>query len=88
MDVYRSKKVLLDGGLRPARIYVQKGKIMKVLEGYELPHEEIEKEDVLVDNDFGTLVVMPGLVDSVVHINDPGRMGWEGCGVVTRGSGR
>ena len=49
MDVYRSKKVLLDG-LRPARLYVQNGKIMRVLDGYDLPENtdgERDKKDNL-----------------------------------------
>ena len=28
--------------------------------------------------DVGDLVVMAGLVDSHVHVNDPGRAHWEG----------
>ena len=36
-----------------------------------------------MDFDFGTLVMMPGLVDSAVHTNDPGRAGWEGSSVVS-----
>ena len=37
MDVYRSKKVLFDGALRPMRLYVQNGKIIYVKDGYDLP---------------------------------------------------
>ena len=38
---------------------------------------------MFVDFDFGDLVIMPGLVDSAVHTNDPGRAGWEGVSVVS-----
>ena len=34
-------------------------------------------------HDFGDLVLLPGLVDSHVHINDPGR-DWEGFDTATR----
>ena len=34
--------------------------------------------------DFGRLVVMPGLVDSHVHVNEPGRTEWEGFSSATR----
>ena len=34
--------------------------------------------------DLGDLVIMPGLVDSHVHINDPGRAHWEGFATATR----
>jgi len=36
------------------------------------------------DEDFGELVVMPGLVDSHVHVNEPGRESWEGFRTATR----
>ncbi|XP_055704676.1 allantoinase isoform X2 [Phlebotomus papatasi] len=34
--------------------------------------------------DFGDLIIMPGLVDSHVHINDPGRSEWEGFATATK----
>lgn len=34
--------------------------------------------------DVGDLVVMPGIVDSHVHVNEPGRTDWEGFWSVTR----
>jgi allantoinase len=34
--------------------------------------------------DAGTLIVMPGLVDTHVHINEPGRTEWEGFASATR----
>lgn len=37
----------------------------------------------LGDVDFGDLVVMPGLVDSHVHVNEPGRTEWEGFATAT-----
>ena len=41
-----------------------------------LPGEDI--------HDFGNHVLLPGLVDSHVHINEPGRTEWEGFETATR----
>jgi allantoinase len=35
-------------------------------------------------HDFGDLAILPGLVDSHVHINEPGRTEWEGFATATR----
>ena len=34
--------------------------------------------------DYGEQVIMPGLVDSHVHINEPGRTEWEGFNTATQ----
>ena len=34
--------------------------------------------------DLGDLIVMPGLIDSHVHINEPGRTEWEGFETMTK----
>lgn len=44
----------------------------------------VEIGESTADEDFGDLVVMPGLVDSHVHVNEPGRAGWEGFRSATR----
>ena len=35
-------------------------------------------------HDFSELIVMPGLIDSHIHINEPGRTEWEGFATATR----
>ena len=35
-------------------------------------------------HEFGDLVLLPGLVDSHVHVNEPGRTEWEGFATATR----
>ena len=35
-------------------------------------------------HDFGDAVLLPGLVDTHVHINEPGRTEWEGFWTATR----
>ncbi len=63
--------MVLPEGVRPATVQHSDGVIVEVGEGP-------------ADDDFGNLVVMPGLVDSHVHINEPGRTGWEGFRTATR----
>lgn len=62
-------------GVRPALVRVHRGKIesIAVYEGTNDPSE-----------DLGDLVLLPGMVDSHVHINEPGRTDWEGFATATR----
>lgn len=57
--------------VRPASIRMERG----VIVGLDESHADL---------DVGDLVVMPGLVDSHVHVNDPGRAEWEGFATATR----
>ena len=68
----RSLQVLLPDGVRPATIVVEGGTI-EAIEDYGL-----------ADHDYGDLVILPGLVDSHVHVNEPGRTEWEGFATATR----
>jgi allantoinase len=72
-----SKRVLQDGAMRHAIVLVDDGLITDVVPATALP------EGYPLD-DVGDLVVMPGLVDSHVHINEPGRTEWEGFDTATR----
>ena len=38
----------------------------------------------IAQHDYGDAVVFPGLVDSHVHVNEPGRTHWEGFATATR----
>lgn len=67
----RSTRVVTLEGVRPATVQILQGKILSV----EAP-EEIPAGWTLLD--CGDLVIMPGLVDTHVHINEPGRTDWEG----------
>lgn len=69
----RSRRVLLGGTLRAATVVIDGERIVRV-DPFEAP----------ADFDAGDLVVMPSLVDSHVHINEPGRTDWEGFHTATR----
>ncbi len=75
--VVRGERVLIDGALRPAAIQIQDGRIVAIGDpnnvGSGLPV-----------HDAGTDVVMAGLVDTHVHVNEPGRAEWEGFETATR----
>ena len=64
----RSRRVLLPEGERPAAVVLTDGRIA-ALRGFD---EEPAAEDL------GDLVLMPGLVDTHVHLNEPGHTEWEG----------
>ncbi len=61
-------------GVRPASLYVRGGVIASI----EDIHAGAESLD------FGDSVVMPGLVDTHVHVNEPGRTEWEGFETASR----
>jgi allantoinase len=75
--VFRSTRVLTAEGLRPAALIVDDGRIVAVAEWDSI-------EALHLVRDFGDAVLLPGLVDSHVHINEPGRTEWEGFWTATR----
>jgi allantoinase len=72
--VLRSRRVLTPEGLRPASVHVRNGRIHAV-DPYELAPEGVL--------DVGELLLTPGVVDTHVHINEPGRTEWEGFETAT-----
>ena len=82
--IIRSERVVLPEGMQPAEIRVEDGRIAMIVPGtsgtVRTPGTPIN--GTLID--AGSAVVMPGLVDSHVHINDPGRSEWEGFETATR----
>ncbi|HVD60735.1 MAG TPA: hypothetical protein VNC11_07675, partial [Gemmatimonadaceae bacterium] len=67
----RSQRTITPGGTRPAAIHVEDGKIARVAQW-----DDVMAGSQLVD--AGNDVVMPGLIDTHVHCNEPGRTEWEG----------
>jgi allantoinase len=70
----RSRRVVQGDAVAPATIVIEGERIVEVA-SYGL---EIEVEDV------GDALIMPGLVDAHVHVNEPGRTEWEGFVTATR----
>ncbi|GCB66958.1 hypothetical protein scyTo_0013637 [Scyliorhinus torazame] len=82
LSVVRSRKVVLDSGICPADIIIEGDKIVSIqAEGTTAPWASNQQGQIL---DVGDLVVMPGVVDSHVHVNEPGRTDWEGYWTATR----
>ena len=75
--VVRGTRIVTPEGIRPATIHIEHGRIARV-GGVDDP---ASGNDVV---DAGDLVVMPGLVDTHVHVNEPGRTDWEGFETATR----
>lgn len=73
--IIRSRRVVLPDGMRAAAIRVDRGRIA------EIDPPSAGSAEVI---DAGSMVVMPGLIDTHVHINEPGRTEWEGFETATR----
>ena len=76
--VLRSARVVTPGGTRAASVTVADGVITAVLP-YDAPVPDGARLE-----DLGDDVLLPGLVDTHVHVNDPGRTEWEGFWSATR----
>ncbi|MFE9425513.1 allantoinase AllB [Kitasatospora sp. NPDC006697] len=74
--VIRSRRVVLPEGERPADVLVRDGRIAEVAE-----HGSLLAGPV---TDLGATALLPGLVDTHVHVNEPGRTEWEGFATATR----
>ena len=68
--VVRAASVLVDGEFRSAEIGVRDGRIVAIEPG---PLEGVEVVTIADDE-----VLIPGVVDTHVHVNEPGRTEWEG----------
>lgn len=76
-QIIRSTKVVTPSGVQPAAVHFENGKITRV-------GEWTDARDGATLIDAGDAVVMPGIVDSHVHVNEPGRTEWEGYETATR----
>src|ERR1700761_7449432 len=71
--VVKARQAVVDGSLRPAAVAVRDGRIAAV--------EDPGAGGPDLAGDAGLL---PGLVDTHVHVNEPGRTEWEGFATATR----
>ena len=74
---FRSQRVVTPEGARPATIEVRDGVIAGVHAYDHLPAGAAVRDGL--DG-----VILPGVVDSHVHVNEPGRTEWEGFETATR----
>ncbi len=71
-----SNRILTSSGIRNGYLIIDKGKI----------HDTVDTLNVddYIFEDVGNSVIMPGLIDPHVHINEPGRTEWEGFETATK----
>ena len=77
LQAFVSRRLVTSEGVLPGALLVDGGTIHRIVELSEIP------ADCKVE-DFGVAALLPGLVDSHVHINQPGRTEWEGFCTATR----
>ncbi len=74
--IVRARRVVLPEGERSAAVHVEDGRVTAVTGFDDAPPDAT----TLADDE----VLLPGLVDSHVHVNEPGRTEWEGFASATR----
>ncbi|MFC5930054.1 allantoinase AllB [Cryobacterium melibiosiphilum] len=75
--VIRGQRVLTGGGFVPAAVAVRGGRIAAI---EPIDATLAARDDVVLPPDQ---VLIPGLVDTHVHVNEPGRTDWEGFASAT-----
>ncbi len=73
--VVRALRVVLPDGERPATVHTGRGRVTAVTAFDDAPDGTF----TLADDEM----LLPGLVDSHVHVNEPGRTEWEGFATAT-----
>jgi allantoinase len=77
-SLLKSRRAIIDNAIRPAAVLIDGEKIQEIL-----PYDaDIGSSDIRIV-DYGDLALMPGVVDTHVHINEPGRTEWEGFSTAT-----
>ncbi len=87
-----SRRVVLPNGVKEATIFIKDGKIIEITEGAtdfgfamsDFGGERVSDKMSLKYESVGDAVIMAGLIDPHVHINEPGRTDWEGFDTATR----
>jgi allantoinase len=72
----KSKNILTPSGIINGIILISNGKIVDIISSnnsFDFPIENVDES-----------IVMPGIIDPHVHINEPGRTEWEGFDTATK----
>jgi allantoinase len=77
LKILHSKRVALPEGVSEAWVHIEDGKI-KAVYNHVPPTLNLPVEEL------GNLLLMPGVIDPHVHINEPGRTEWEGFHTATQ----
>jgi allantoinase len=76
VEAIYSKRCWYEGQLQEATVYFEEGIIKKIIKGTPQGFESIINID--------EYILMPGVIDAHVHINEPGRTDWEGFDTATK----
>ncbi|HET8964857.1 MAG TPA: allantoinase AllB, partial [Candidatus Acidoferrum sp.] len=77
LEAFCSQRIVTPEGIRSGALLVEGETIQAVVE-----RDQVQADAALTD--FGASAILPGLVDSHAHINEPGRTDWEGFSSGTR----
>jgi allantoinase len=77
LEAFISTRVVTPEGVKTGAVLVEGEQIRAVV-----PVDQVPADARVCD--FGDAAILPGLVDSHVHINEPGRTEWEGFEAATR----
>ncbi|QMW65855.1 allantoinase AllB [Mumia sp. ZJ1417] len=83
IHVVRAERALVDGVLQPAQITVRDGVVVGVSTG-----STGDGGGSTDGGGGGGAYLLPGVVDTHVHINEPGRTAWEGFATATEAAAR
>ena len=78
-SVVLGERVVTPNGVMPASVHIAEGRITRVS-----TIDDVGAASPFTTLDAGDVVVLPGLVDTHVHVNEPGRTDWEGFLSATR----
>jgi allantoinase len=81
--IIRARQVVTPAGIKPAQVRVREGRIAEVAD-WPTAGDDAQQAGLLVLADDE--VLLPGLVDTHVHVNEPGRTDWEGFATATAGA--
>ncbi|KHL13247.1 allantoinase [Mumia flava] len=93
LEAVRARRVLVDGRLQPALLRIADGRFSEIVTGpgaLEAPVGDAggSPADLAVLDVGDDVIVLPGIVDTHVHVNEPGRTAWEGFATATEAAAR